>query len=713
MLVRIRAPKRLAWGVLLLGLVLLALYLGPLAVWGQGTGPCLSIQPQDQEVLVGHSGAFQVRVDDIEDLYGVQLKVLYNPAILDVTAVITAGNVFDSMSGTGWTIVDETAGTIEHVFSLDSSEPQGFTGSGYILDVRFTAVQHGVSTVDLAEAILADSNSVSIDIDCPESQRSALVRGVLLLSTATPTPTITRTPTPTFTPCCIQPSPTPTIAPTMPTPEETPIVLIYPEAHYVLSGRESAVEIRIRNAPTLYAAWVRVRYDPDVIQILAAGSSGVLEEGDLFTGKEWYPFNNSTMPVSDKLTYGATLSFNAVPGPTGEVLARIHFRALDIGTTPIVIEQAILVNQQGASLPYDSYNGTVYVISLVPTSPTPSPTPAQSPTPTVTPTALPMPRTRLYLDPGASSLTLGDVRQIDVKVAEVTNLQGVEFHITYDPTILAILDEDAGIPGIQIALGPFLSPGAVAQNQVDTVAGVIHVAYTQSNATPPQSGSGTVASFRVQAVAVGATPLGMHGTALLDGSLNSIPHSAVGGFVAVDTRVVTGHVYLEGRTQHAGTQIRHGSTLLALTRNDGSFIFASPVGVGENLGLTATHMGYLTATKTLLITADPVVDAGDVILVAGDAAGPRTTVARAGGCPGDPTIVVPGLPDGRVNIIDLAFVSGRFGAAEGDLTWQPSSDGCHPDWFAYRADINGDGVVNILDVVRVANNYGAVGPIPW
>ena len=46
--------------------------------------------------------------------------------------------------------------------------------------------------------------------------------------------------------------------------------------------------------------------------------------------------------------------------------------------------------------------------------------------------------------------------------------------------------------------------------------------------------------------------------------------------------------------------------------------------------------------------------------------------------------------DGTVNILDLVFVAGQFGQS-GD---------------ALKADINGDGTVNILDLVLVASHFG-------
>jgi len=51
--------------------------------------------------------------------------------------------------------------------------------------------------------------------------------------------------------------------------------------------------------------------------------------------------------------------------------------------------------------------------------------------------------------------------------------------------------------------------------------------------------------------------------------------------------------------------------------------------------------------------------------------------------------------DGVVNILDAILLANAFGSTPGSPTWNPA------------ADLNGDGVVNILDAILLANNFGA------
>jgi hypothetical protein len=298
-------------------------------------------------------------------------------------------------------------------------------------------------------------------------------------------------------------------------------------------------------------------------------------------------------------------------------------------------------------------------------------------------------------------------------VDNVTNLYGIQFHLAYDPAVIAIVDQDPAMAGIQLAYGGFLTPDSVAQNNVNTATGMVNFAISQYAPTPPRSGSGVIARMRVRGLAQGASALAFASSQLQNVGGQSMAHGTAGGFVAVNVRTVTGRVLLQGRTSHSGAVIKQGTQVLATTGADGGFAFACPVAAGGSLSLTAEHVGYLPAAVSIVVPVDQVVNLGQTILLGGDVVGARVTATRSPGCPGDATVSVPGASDQRINILDLTFVAGQFGIAVGDPTWAPTSDGCHPEYLAHRADINGDLVCNIFDLVQVGNNFGMVGSQPW
>jgi hypothetical protein len=55
--------------------------------------------------------------------------------------------------------------------------------------------------------------------------------------------------------------------------------------------------------------------------------------------------------------------------------------------------------------------------------------------------------------------------------------------------------------------------------------------------------------------------------------------------------------------------------------------------------------------------------------------------------------------DGDVDIFDVVLIASLYGCAEGDTDWNP------------KADLVEDGEINIFDVVDVAANYGSTLPI--
>ena len=724
-----QTPKWFKWSMIVLAVLIWALGMGPLSTLVRSDAvPRVYVQPETREVLVDRASHIEVRVDNVQDLFAVELHITYAPSIIDIVDAsalpgvqIGAGDIFNGRSWyTGINQVDEATGLIHYLISLDSSETEGVTGSGSLARIDFVGIHAGNSPITV-QARLAQGDGESIEC----TTENGRVRVVVIPSTATWTPVVSATPTATTGPTTSATVPTqtqtPTSVPPSPTPtgSVTPIVYIEPTTHEVLPDTTSWVDIRIAHAEGLYGAWVLLTYDSQIVEITDSdAAAGVqIASGDLFTGKSWYQVSNEVTGSSETstgtITYGAQLTFNDPPGPSDGQLARIHFRALALGECLFQFENVILTNQQGSSLAAVQQNGTVRVVSELSVTPTPTPTQPGDATPTPTATASPSPTPLIYLDPGASSLGIGDETDIEVKVSDVTNLYGVEFHIGYNPTVIQILDEAPAIPGTQIAFGAFLSPDSVLQNSVDETLGVIHFAISQAPPTPAKSGGGVVARFRVRALAQGATPLAIHNTALTDADTQGIPHGAIGGFVAVNTRVIAGYVYLQGRARHAGVEIRRDAETLGITQADGSFVVACPVAPGGSLTLLARHGGYLSAVTTFTVPTGQIVPLPETTLMAGDVVGPEEVVARAPGCPGDPTVIRAGPSDARINLRDLAFVGSRFGVAATDPEWEPSEDGCHPEWISGRADVNGDLQVNLFDLVRVGNNFGEIAPQPW
>ena len=113
--------------------------------------------------------------------------------------------------------------------------------------------------------------------------------------------------------------------------------------------------------------------------------------------------------------------------------------------------------------------------------------------------------TGLKIDPEETSVAIGDVVQVSVRVDGASGLRRAEFVIEYDPQILEVVDSDPDADGVQVELGPFLNANGAERNWVAPEDGVIEVAQEAGGA--PVSGSGVIALITFQGRRAGTSQL--------------------------------------------------------------------------------------------------------------------------------------------------------------------------------------------------------------
>jgi hypothetical protein len=137
--------------------------------------------------------------------------------------------------------------------------------------------------------------------------------------------------------------------------------------------------------------------------------------------------------------------------------------------------------------------------------------------------------------------------------------------------------------------------------------------------------------------------------------------------VAEGTGEVRGRVYLQGRAEHSGA-IANAGNIGALSAADGSFTLSGLT--PGTYAISLSRPGYLPAQFTdLQIGEGDVVHLPDVLLLGGDL-----------------------NQDGRVDTHDLSLMAGSLGTE------------------AALADLTGDGIVDIQDLVIVGLNFGRPKP---
>lgn len=109
---------------------------------------------------------------------------------------------------------------------------------------------------------------------------------------------------------------------------------------------------------------------------------------------------------------------------------------------------------------------------------------------------------RLEFNPSYRELAVGDVLTASVNVSDATDLFGYELHITFDPSVLHVVDMDLALDGVNMAPGDFVRPDFVAINSASNITGTADIAVTQVGGEG-HSGAGALAVITFQAVNVG------------------------------------------------------------------------------------------------------------------------------------------------------------------------------------------------------------------
>jgi hypothetical protein len=112
---------------------------------------------------------------------------------------------------------------------------------------------------------------------------------------------------------------------------------------------------------------------------------------------------------------------------------------------------------------------------------------------------------QLQLSADKSQLRVGQQVTVEVQVKHAPPIYGADVGLSFDQTLLEVVDADTGTAGIQVQPGRFLdaSQGFFLQHQVDNAAGTIDYALTLLNPAPPAEGNGVLVRVTFRAKAAG------------------------------------------------------------------------------------------------------------------------------------------------------------------------------------------------------------------
>ncbi len=143
--------------------------------------------------------------------------------------------------------------------------------------------------------------------------------------------------------------------------------------------------------------------------------------------------------------------------------------------------------------------------------------------------AAPAATTLVSVKPASGIVRRGEIVRVEVWVENVSELYGADIQLQFDPAAWRVLDANSSLDGVQIKLrSDLLQPGFVIHKEADNLAGTVWYANSQSNPTPPASGSGALFEFFLLAQAEGPSALSITSQQLSDRSGTPIPAEAQG-----------------------------------------------------------------------------------------------------------------------------------------------------------------------------------------
>jgi len=118
-------------------------------------------------------------------------------------------------------------------------------------------------------------------------------------------------------------------------------------------GRETTVDVRVKNAPTIYGADVRVVFDPGMLEVVDADKKlgGIqIEPGKFLDPAKSFFLQHQVSNEAGTIDYALTLLNPAPPAQGDGRLARIRFRARAGGHTTITIQEGLFGTQIGETI---------------------------------------------------------------------------------------------------------------------------------------------------------------------------------------------------------------------------------------------------------------------------------------------------------------------------------------------------------------------------
>jgi len=424
--------------------------------------PTISVSPSFSTVSISETVTVDIRVDGVEGLYGAQVELSFDPELVEVV------DAYDFLPGvqieegeflipdtTFRNLVDNNNGAIQYTVSLQGDK-LGVSGGGVLARVTFHGLKAGLGTVGFTRVILSDPQSGQLSV--LPSDGMVMVRdstggvsGRVILERRDSDAGAT---------VCVGDLCANTAEDgsyTLPDVPPGPQTILVNRMSYLGSRREADVPIGLVTLPDVTLLGGDVNQDDHIEQFDA-----------MSMGLAW----NST-PMDPHWDERADINDDSGVNILDVVAVQFNWDAMAPGPWPGALAQnrrAPAVRQLTRS-------------SLA---------------------------TQVVISPSQATLAgLGETVELDIRVEDVIDLYGGRVQVTFDPTVIRVVDADprGSAPGVQIRTGDFLDlfNQFVLVNEADNTAGTIDFAVTQLHPAEARSGSGVLATVEFESVGQGSS----------------------------------------------------------------------------------------------------------------------------------------------------------------------------------------------------------------
>ena len=195
----------------------------------------------------------------------------------------------------------------------------------------------------------------------------------------------------------------------------------------------------------------------------------------------------------------------------------------------------------------------------------------------------------IFIYPETSKGNVGENFTIEVKVSNVTDLYGYEFHLRWNSTLLDC---------VEVSEGPFLKSGGSTffTYKINNTKGSIVVDCTLMGNVQGVDGTGTLATVKFYIETIGECPLDLYDTILINSIEESIAHSAIDGYFYTLVRdiaiinLVASNSYVNVTVENQGTQTETFNLSTYYTRLTDPLIGTKTVTLEPKTTLTVTFI---------------------------------------------------------------------------------------------------------------------------